>query len=158
MGQNNEDIYYGFKEALILRVGESAGSIFGYVRDGIWSIGQEKEAAVYSSLPGDLRIVDQNKDGVINNKDRVIIGKGIPDFYGTMTNSIRYKNFDFLVEIQYSGGNDIFNNARNSGEARQGIANSYATVLDAWTPENQNAILEQVRAYRRILPLLYGYS
>lgn len=145
LGQNNEDIYYGFKEALILRVGESAGSIFGYFRDGIWSIGQEKEAAVYSSLPGDLRIVDQNNDGVINNKDRVIIGKGIPDFYGTMTNSIRYKNFDFLVEIQYSGGNDIFNNARNSGEARQGIANSYATVLDAWTPENQDAILEQVR-------------
>ncbi|MEI6050797.1 MAG: TonB-dependent receptor [Bacteroidota bacterium] len=145
LGKNNEDIYYGFKEALILQVGESAGSIFGYVRDGIWSIGEESEAAVYKSLPGDLRIVDQNKDGVINNQDRVIIGKGIPDFYGTLSNTIRYKNFDFLVELQYSYGNDIFNNARNSGEARQGIANSYATVLDAWTPENQDALLEQIR-------------
>ena len=145
LGQNNEDIYYGFKEALILRVGESAGSIFGYVRDGIWGIGEEVEAAKYSSLPGDLRIVDQNNDGAINNKDRVIIGKGIPDFYGTLSNTFRYKNFDLLVELQYSSGNDIFNNARNSGEARQGIANSYATVLDAWTPENQDAVLEQVR-------------
>ncbi len=145
LGANNEDILYGFKEGLILRVGESAGSIYGYERQGIWQIGQEAEAAKYGQQPGDLRIVDQNIDGVINGLDRVIIGKGIPDFYGTFSNTFRYGNFDLLVELQYMSGNDVFNNSRNSGEARQGIANSYATVLDAWTPENQDAILEEVR-------------
>lgn len=145
LGVNSEDILYGFKEALILRVGESAGSIYGYVRNGIWQTGQEAEAAVYGQQPGDLRIVDQNTDGAINGLDRVIIGKGIPDFYGTFSNTFRYKDFDLLVELQYAYGNDVFNNSRNSGEARQGIANSYATVLDAWTPENQDAILEEVR-------------
>ncbi len=145
LGANNEDIMYGFKEALILRVGESAGSIFGYERDGIWGTSQEAEAAKYGKLPGDLRIVDQNKDGLINDEDRVIIGKGIPDFYGNLSNNLIYKSFDLILELQFSKGNDVFNNHRNSGEARQGIANSFATVLDAWTPDNQDAVLEQVR-------------
>ncbi|MEJ7829646.1 MAG: hypothetical protein WKF91_15660 [Segetibacter sp.] len=102
--------------------------------------------------PGDLRIKDINNDGAITGKDRTVIGKGIPDFYGTFANSLRYKNFDFIIEFQYSKGNDVFNHARNSGEARQGLANSFATVLNAWTPDNQKAELEQVR------PTSAGYN
>jgi TonB-linked SusC/RagA family outer membrane protein len=152
LGVNNEDILYGTKEGLILRVGESAGSFFGYLRDGVWGTADLVAAATFGQRPGDLRIKDLNKDGVINGKDRTIMGKGIPDFYGTFSNTVLYKNFDFLLEIQYSQGNDVFNQARNSGEARQGLANSFATVLDAWTPENQNAVLEQVR------PTSAGYN
>ncbi|MDB5262379.1 MAG: TonB-dependent receptor plug, partial [Adhaeribacter sp.] len=152
LGVNNEDILYGTKEGLILRVGESAGSFYGYMRDGIWGTAEADKAATYGQKPGDLRIKDINNDGVINGPDRVILGKGIPDFYGTFANNLRYKNFDFILEIQYSKGNDVFNQARNSGEARQGLANSFATVLNAWTPENQDAELEQVR------PTAAGYN
>jgi TonB-linked SusC/RagA family outer membrane protein len=152
LGVNNEDILYGTKEGLILRVGESAGSFYGYVRDGIWSTAEATKAGAYGQKPGDLRIKDFNGDGVITGTDRRILGKGIPDLYGTFANSLRFKNFDFILEIQYSKGNDVFNQARNSGEARQGLANSFATVLNAWTPENQNAELEQVR------PTSAGYN
>ncbi|MEO6916446.1 MAG: TonB-dependent receptor [Chitinophagaceae bacterium] len=152
LGVNNEDILYGTKEGLILRVGESAGSFFGYVRDGVWGTADVAKAAGFGQKPGDLKIKDRNNDGVINGPDRTVIGKGIPDFYGTFSNSLRYKNLDFIVEIQYTGGNDVFNQARNSGEARQGLANSFATVLNAWTPENQGAVLEQVR------PTAAGYN
>jgi len=145
LGEKNEDIIYGFKNLLILRVGQSAGSFYGYVREGIWGTSQKQEAAKYGALPGDLRILDLNNDGVINGQDQTIIGKGIPDFYGTLSNRFTFKNFDLVLELQYSKGNDVFDNSRNSGEARQGIANSYATVLNAWTPDNQNAVLEQVR-------------
>jgi TonB-linked SusC/RagA family outer membrane protein len=145
LGEHNEDILYGFKESLLLRVGESAGSIYGHVRDGVWSTYEAAEAARYGKLPGDVKIVDQNNDGVIDNDDRIVIGKGIPDFYGALYNSFTFKNIDFILELQFSKGNDVFNNHRNSGEARQGIANSFATVLDAWRPDNQDAVLEQVR-------------
>ncbi len=145
LGVNNEDILYGTKEGLILRVGESAGSFYGYIRDGIWGTADADKAGTYGQKPGDLRMKDLNNDGIINAQDRAIIGKGIPDFYGSFSNSFKYKNFDLIVEIQYSKGNDVFNQARNSGEARQGLANSFATVLKAWTPENQGAVLEQVR-------------
>lgn len=145
LGENNEDITYGFKEGQILRVGYSVGSIFGYVRDGIYSINEAEQAKVYGKLPGDVKIRDFNQDRIINAKDRTIIGKGIPDFYGTFANAFRYKGFDLIIELQYSKGNDIFNNTRNSSEGRFGIANNYSTVLDSWTPTNQGAVLEQVR-------------
>lgn len=145
LGINNEDIIYGFKDLQLLRVGQSVGSFYGYSREGIWRKDQADQAAVYGKKPGDVRILDVNKDGLINGNDRVIIGKGIPDFYGTFANKFRYKNFDLLIELQYSKGNDVFSNIRNSGEGRFGIANNFATVLDSWTPTNQDAILEQVR-------------
>ena len=145
LGENNEDITYGFKEGQILRVGQSVGSIFGYVRDGIYSTDEAAQALAFGKLPGDVKIRDFNHDGIINAKDRVIIGKGIPDFYGTFANTFSYKKFDLIVELQYSKGNEIFNNTRNSSEGRFGIANNYSTVLDSWSPTNQDAILEQVR-------------
>ena len=145
LGANNEDITYGFKGGQILRVGQSVGSIFGYVRDGIYSTDEAEQAKAFGKLPGDVKIRDFNQDGIINAKDRVIIGKGIPDFYGTFANTFSYKRFDLIIELQYSKGNDIFNNTRNSSEGRFGIANNYSTVLDSWSPTNQDAVLEQVR-------------
>jgi TonB-linked SusC/RagA family outer membrane protein len=145
LGVSNADIIYGFKGVQILRVGQSAGSFYGYVRDGIWGTAQAAEAAKYGLKPGDVKIRDVNNDGVINPQDQAIIGKGIPDFYGTLANTVKYKQFDLVLEIQYSKGNQVFSNERNSGEGRFGTANNYSTVLDSWTPNNQNAILEQVR-------------
>lgn len=145
LGVNNADIIYGFKNVQILRVGQSVGSFYGYIRDGIWGTAQAAQAAVYGLKPGDVRIRDLNNDGVINSQDLAIIGKGIPNFYGTLANTIRYRQFDLVLEIQYSKGNQVFSNERNSGEGRFGTANNYATVLNSWTPTNQNSILEQVR-------------
>lgn len=151
LGTNNGDIIYGFKDNQILRVGESVGSIFGYIRDGIYGTAQADDAKLYKKLPEDVIIRDLNNDGIINANDRTIIGKGIPDFYGTLSNTIQYKNFNLVLELQYQYGNQIFNNTRNSSEGRFGTANNYATVLDSWTPTNQGAVLEQVR------PIGYSY-
>lgn len=145
LGVNNEDIIYGFKDGLILRVGESVSSFYGYTRDGIWGTKDAVQAATFGNKPGDVRIADLNKDGVINAKDRTIIGKGIADYYGTFANTFRYKNVDLIIEIQYSNGGQVFNHTRNSGEGRFGIANNYSTVLQSWTTEKQDAVLEQVR-------------
>lgn len=145
LGANNEDILYGFKDGQILRVGHSVGSIYGYIRDGIYSTAEAEEAKVYGKLPGDVKIRDIKADGVINANDRAIIGKGIPDFYGTLSNTFSYKGFDLVIELQYSKGNQIFNNTRNSSEGRFGIANNYATVIGSWTPDNQDVVLEQLR-------------
>ena len=152
LGEGDEDILYGFKSALILRVGETVGSFYGYQRNGVWGTTDEAQAAIYGKLPGDVRTVDQNNDGAVNSADRVIIGKGQPDYYGGLSNTFTYKDFDLTVELAFWQGNDVFNNNRNSGEARTGIANTFSTILDAWTPQNQDAILEQVR------PTKAGYT
>ncbi|KAA6340663.1 TonB-dependent receptor SusC [termite gut metagenome] len=129
----------------IIRVGEPVGSFYGYKRLGTWSTSEETEAARYGMLPGDLKLWDKNNDGQINNTDRLIIGKGIPDAYGTFLNSFRYKHWDLVVELQYMIGNDVLNIAKHSAEDRTGIANSFKTILDAWTPDHQNTMIAQIR-------------
>ena len=129
----------------IIRVGEPVGSFYGYKRLGTWGTDEAEEAAKYNLRPGDLKLWDRNNDGQINDMDRLIIGKGIPDGYGTFSNSFRYKNFDLVVDLQYMFGNDVLDISKHSAEDRTGIANSYKTVLNAWTPENQNTMIAQIR-------------
>ena len=145
LGLKNEDIFPGPSYTNILRVGESVGTFFGYIRDGVWSTNEVDEAAKYGKKPGDAKIRDLNTDGKINESDRTILGKGIPDFYGTFSNSIKYKNLDLIIELQYSYGNNVYMDQIGTDEARQGLANSLTTVLDAWTPDHQNTLIEQWR-------------
>ncbi len=58
-------------------------------------------------LPGDIKYKDLNNDGTINDNDRTIIGKGIPDGFGTFLNTFQYKGFSLTVDLQYMYGNDV---------------------------------------------------
>ena len=149
LSEGNADIFPGpdilSASNNIIRVGESVGSFYGYKRLGTWGTDEVEEAARYGLLPGDLKLADMNNDGQINDQDRVIIGKGIPDGYGTFSNTFRYRNFDLVVDLQYMFGNDVLDISKHSAEDRTGIANSYKTILDAWTPENQNTMIAQLR-------------
>ena len=149
LGEGNDDIFPGpdilSNSNNIIRVDEPVGSFYGYKRLGTWGTAEEAEAAKYGKKPGDLKLWDKNNDGQINDADRIIIGKGIPDGYGTFSNTFRYKNFDLVVELQYMFGNDILDISKHSAEDRTGIANSYRTILNAWTPENQNTMIAQIR-------------
>mgnify|MGYP001465278740 CR=1 FL=1 len=139
----------------IIRVGDPVGSFWGLVRLGTWSDKEAAEAAAFNSyrggkpiLPGDIKYLDVNGDKIINDEDRMIIGNGNPDAWGAFFNSFRYKDFELVVELQYSIGNDVLNMTKHSGEDRVGIANSYKTVLNAWTPTNQNTPIAAIRDTR----------
>ena len=141
-----------FSGSTIIREGAPVGSFFGFVHLGTYGTKDADLAAKYLKKPGDVRYQDVNNDGVINDNDRVIIGRGIPRGFGTFLNSFHYKNFDLIVDIQYMYGNDVLFRSQHSAEDRQGIANSFKTVLNAWTPENQNTPIAQLR------PVSAGYN
>lgn len=143
------DIFLG---STIVREGEPVGSFFGFVHEGTWNTEEETVAASYNKRPGDIKYKDVNEDGVINDSDRVIIGKGIPDGFGTFANTFRLKNFELLVDIQFTYGADVLFRSKHSAEDRTGIANSFKTVLQGWTPENQDTYYAQIR------PLTAGYN
>ncbi len=134
-----------FSQTNVLRVGEPVGSFYGLIREGTWGEDEATEAAQYGALPGDIKHKDLNNDGQINAADRTIIGNSYPKGFGALFNSFRYKNFDLTLDLQFSYGNDVLNLSRHSGEDRTGQANSYATVLNGWTPENQNTMIAQNR-------------
>ncbi|MFC0771664.1 SusC/RagA family TonB-linked outer membrane protein [Terrimonas alba] len=139
----------------IIRIGEAAGSFWGLVRLGTWSEAEAAEAAKFTSyrnnltiLPGDIKYLDVNGDYKITDADRMIIGNGSPKAFGAFNNNFRYRNFGLLFELQYSFGNDILDMTSHSSEDRVSLANSYKTVLNAWTPKNQNTPIAQLRDTR----------
>lgn len=154
------DIFYvggpGFTNPTgIIREGEPLGAMWGLTRLGTWNTDEAAEAARFVSyrggntmLPGDIKYKDFNGDYVINDEDRTIIGNGYPTAWGTFTNYVKFKNLDLTFDLQYSWGNDVLNLNLHASEDRQDLANSYTTVLNAWTPDNQDTMIAQVRNTR----------
>jgi TonB-linked SusC/RagA family outer membrane protein len=139
----------------IIRKGEPAGAFWGLKRLGIWSEKEIAEAAKFRSyrngitiFPGDIKYQDVNGDYAITDADRMIIGNGSPKGWGAFTNTFRYKNIDLSLELQYTYGNDLLDMTLHPSEDRQALANSYKSVLNAWTPQNQNTMIAEIRDTR----------
>jgi len=150
LGTSNDDIYPGpwfLGETNILRVGWPVGTFWGYIREGVWGDKEAAEAAKYNLKPGDLKWKDINNDGKIDDADNTRLGQAYPKWTMNITNTFTYKNFDFSFEIRFVEGVNTVANFHHSTEDRQGIANSLATVLNAWTPQNQNSKIAEVRYY-----------
>jgi TonB-linked SusC/RagA family outer membrane protein len=85
-----------------LFVGYSMTSIYDYKKQGIWQQSEAAQAALYNSLPGQLKLQDYSgpggkPDNVIDANDKHVIGNGDARLQGGMTNRWSYKNFDLSV-------------------------------------------------------------
>lgn len=65
---------------------------------------------------GDLIIEDVTGDGQITTDDRKVVGDAWPDFFGGITNSFTFKNFDVNLLFTYSYGNYLWNHNRALSE------------------------------------------
>ena len=127
-----------------IMAGYPVNVFYGYVTDGIFQNQAEVDAhavqmpgssSATSTSPGDIRFKDLNNDGVINDKDRTIIGNPNPKFTFSLNNTFTYKNFDLTIFLQGSYGNDIHNANRMYTEAMSVIQNQSIAVLGRWTGE-----------------------
>ncbi|WP_116105047.1 SusC/RagA family TonB-linked outer membrane protein [Lewinella sp. IMCC34191] len=137
---------FGF--ATRLAVGEPIGSFFGYETDGIFQNADEIEAANNINpgddnrdfqpnvAPGDIRFVDQNGDGTINDDDRVFIGNALPDFTGGIDNKFNYKGIGLAFFFQFNLGNEVFNNNLAFAEGLNSVfAPTVRAYENAWREE-----------------------
>ncbi|TAM97106.1 MAG: SusC/RagA family TonB-linked outer membrane protein [Chitinophagaceae bacterium] len=76
---------------------------------------------------GIAQFKDVNNDGVLNNKDRVVIGKSSPDFYGGFNNTLSYKGITLSVFFQFAKQQ---NNTLTP--AMIGMSNYMDAVLKRW--------------------------
>lgn len=99
-----------------MEVGLPLGYFYGLKTDGIFQNAAEvaahpsQQALGASAQPGDLRFVDVNGDGVIDERDRTYLGDPIPDVTMGLNLNFVYKNFDFVTYIFASIGNDMIRN------------------------------------------------
>jgi len=110
------------------------GYFRGFVTNGIFQ--NQDEIDDYPTInnnvqPGDLRFVDINEDGVIDDDDKTNIGNPLPDATMGINLSIDYKNFDFAAYAFASIGNEIVRNY----ERNQALTNRSVYYLDRWTGE-----------------------
>jgi TonB-linked outer membrane protein, SusC/RagA family len=67
-----------------------------------------------NAQPGDVRFVDVNGDGKIDDNDRTKIGKGMPDWTYGFNMNVSYKNFDLSMVFQGTIGNQIYDATRRT--------------------------------------------
>ena len=135
LGDTNSDILRnGFLNGnSILRVGESFGSFYGYIREGVWTKENVK--------PGEEYKIGRAK----RSSDRHILGKGLPDVTGSFINTFRYKNFDLTLDMQFVLGVETTQSFYHSAYDRFGQTNTLSDVLyDAYDGTNPNAMQQAI--------------
>ena len=116
-------------------IGRDPDQIWDYVGDGVWQLGEEKEAAKYGNKPGDFKYVDQNGDGLLNNEDRVFQKYNTPRFNVSWRNEFTfYKDFVFsFMMYSHLGKYGTFNPASNDIS----LADRHSALdLPRWTATN----------------------
>jgi len=124
----------------VITEGYEAGAFFVYQTDGI--IQNEEQLAAYkekmdpSENPqlGEMRYIDQNGDGLIDENDKTYVGSGLPDFEIGLNFSMEYKSWDFSMQWFGSWGAEIM----NGGKAYAYQSVNHQDLVYAWSPQNPN--------------------
>lgn len=120
-------------------VGRSLGELYAYEVAGIFQNQAEIDASPFQSnaAPGDIKFKDINGDGKITDDDRTFQGVTIPKYSYGINLSSSYKNWDFSMFLQGSGGNKVFNETYRGLMGGQYV-NGSTDMLNYWTPTNTN--------------------
>lgn len=135
-GWENLDSFQGVGTILRAQNGLPFPYFYGYKTNGI--IQNMAEANAYNTkygtslVPGDVRFVDVDGNGSINEDDRTNIGCGTPDWTYGASITLGYKGFDFNIFFQGVAGNDIYDATRRI-DARS--VNLPSWMLNRWTGE-----------------------
>lgn len=130
--------YNHVTQVAIQKPGLPLNSYYGWEIDGIWQTGDDFSKVKEDYRPGDLKYVDQNGDGVIDDKDRVVLGNSFPDFQWSFGNTFSYKNFELFVFFEGVQGVDMLNgNLIDNYFPINFRRNKFSELyLNRWTPEN----------------------
>lgn len=144
----NNSIITTYAGATILtQVGLPANMFYGYKTNGVYRSDAEalasgiKEAQPNGLLSqphgGDVKFVDVNGDGVVDQNDQQVIGNPNPDFTGGLTSTLTYKRVTFSALFTFSKGNQIFNYTRQQLESQTNFNNQTLDVLNRWRVDGQ---------------------
>lgn len=152
---------YGANDTLIFKDNENKvwyrgialDNYYGYQSNGYFQTQEEVDqtsAKLPNTLPGDIRYVDQNGDGVINDQDRVNLGDPFPHLNYAINIDLKYKRWDFSVMGQGVGKRTGWINGLEGYPILvDGGDNSLGTprkdyMENRWTPETPNSRFPRV--------------
>lgn len=99
--------------SFIVKVGEPVGSFYGYKVLGIFESQEQFDSTPHlenaNQGVGDFIYADTNKDGKVDESDRVILGNANPDFTWGLNGTVGWKNLDLGFGIEGKHGQQVFN-------------------------------------------------
>ncbi|OHX63871.1 SusC/RagA family TonB-linked outer membrane protein [Flammeovirga pacifica] len=115
--------------------GYEAGAFFLYKSDGI--INTEEKLAEYQRVNpaarmGDLMLRDTNGDGQITEADKQYAGSGLPKYEAGLVISLRYKNWDFMMNWFGAFGHEIMNGSKLMAYSE----GRHLDQIHTWSPDN----------------------
>lgn len=130
---------------VLTTVGQPVGVFYGYETKGVYTT--DEEASAFSTtlingvlVPfrgGDVRFVDRVADGIIDEKDKTIIGDPNPDFTGMFNAHAEWREFTFDAAFTFSYGNDVYNYTRAQLESMKGYENQTLAAVNRWRTNGQ---------------------
>lgn len=132
---------------VLIQEGLPLNSYYGYRVAGFFQDYDDiQTAAVPSGIdrtqlrPGDVKYVDLNEDGVIDEDDRTYLGYGFPRYTFGFNYSVNWKGFDLSIMLQgvLKRTNAIRGELVQPFHSDYGMT-MYEHMLDYWTPTNTDA-------------------
>jgi len=106
-GRIDDNVY-----ATLTTIGEPIGEFYMLKQEGIFQNAKEVFTHAYQGpgiRAGDVKYLDVNNDGVIDQNDRQYVGSPIPEFTYGLTGTVNFQNFDLSLFFQGVYGNKIYN-------------------------------------------------
>ncbi|MCW3090517.1 MAG: TonB-dependent receptor plug [Ferruginibacter sp.] len=137
LGPNNAPIEIDEWGYFVTEVGQPLSNYKGYIFDGVYNNQAQVDNSVHyaGAAPGDPVIRDVNGDKKIDVNDRTILGNVQPDFTAGITNTLRYKGFEFSFMLQGVFGSEIWNQQTRFSKFWNDSRNSYASSVNYWKSE-----------------------
>ncbi|HEY9257506.1 TonB-dependent receptor domain-containing protein, partial [Chitinophaga sp.] len=121
-------------------VGQPLASYYGWKTNGIYQTADEikNDANIANDpnkskiVPGDVKFVDTDGDGIVNDKDRVNLGSPNPKMVYGIQASGSYKGFDLSLSFAGVSGVKLYNADKMQGMDPTYSYNMYADALNRW--------------------------
>lgn len=135
----------------IKRLDYSLNSLYGYEAIGFYQSQEDIDNYAEYKLTGkpqagDLKYKDQNNDGVLDGKDRVIMGTKDPKYVFGLNIGAEWKGFDFTAFFQGAAGVKRYMDGTVFGDLAGDDGKPNVIWRDHWTPENPNAAMPRLTA------------
>ncbi|GLR15469.1 SusC/RagA family TonB-linked outer membrane protein [Portibacter lacus] len=127
-------------------VGEPLSVVYDFEKTGIFQYGDESDPTF--TAVGEIKVKDQDNNGVIDFDDRVILGARRPDWIGSMINTFKVYDIDLTVNLFAKWGQFIDASAYDFDPRM--LDNLLA--IDYWTPNNPTNSYPRLDASRAELP------
>lgn len=122
-------VFYGWQTRGVYADAAAAAS------DGLGRISANGDKVAYGA--GDVRFVDQNHDGIIDDRDRIVLGDPNPDIYGSINLQLKWRRVSLDGIFAYSLGGDAYNALRQQLEAGSNLFNQTTAMESRWTADGQ---------------------